>query len=98
MAYSEDDNKNKDILELSGEFTRYWPKFNFLYQNIDENDEVDNKVFGLGVSLPFDLSEGEYKRKATIDFNYYDYTKDDLKYITLGTAALKTINIKVLEI
>lgn len=87
LAYSEDDNKDKDIFQISGEFTRYWPKYNFLYQNIKENNNKDNKI-GLGISLPFDFSRGEYGKKATVNLNYYNYTKDDLKYLTLGTTVL----------
>ena len=87
LAYSEDDNKDKNIFQISGEFTRYWPKYNFLYQNIDEYDKKDSKI-GLGMSLPFDFSRGEYGKKVAIDLNYYNYTKDDLKYLTLGTTVL----------
>lgn len=87
LAYSEDDNKDKNTFQISGEFTRYWPKYNFLYQNINEDNKKDNKI-GLGISLPFDFSRGEYGKKATVNLNYYNYTKDDLKYLTLGTTVL----------
>ena len=40
------------------------------------------------MSLPFDFSRGEYGKKVAIDLNYYNYTKDDLKYLTLGTTVL----------
>lgn len=79
-----------ETINLSGEFTRYWPNISIEYEN-ELGAKNNGEKIGLGLSFPMNFSKNEYLRATDLKLTYDDYfNKDKSQYsIDFGIANSK---------